>query len=301
MNAPTRFFTSLTDQLNRRASRAVLSQLGFRNDPLRNHLRNQFERMAGSEGSFLADPVFEATFGWTLAETTLDALTGTLLHPDLVRALGNPPSEFAEEYTFSADRQPYQHQIEACETLLAGGPPRSVLVTSGTGSGKTECFLWPILHDLATEAARSPIPLTGVRALFLYPLNALIKSQRDRLVTWTEPFKGRVRFCLYNGNTPYQSPPKRDQLYTSEVLGRDVLRADPPPILVTNATMLEYLLVRADDRPILDASQGRLRWIVLDEAHTYMGSQAAEIALLLRRLPRRRRSLCRHLRDVCRW
>ncbi len=90
MNAPTGFFTSLTDQLNRRASRAVLSQLGFRNDPLRNHLRNQFERMAGSEGSFLADPVFEATFGWAPAETTLGALAGTLLHPDLVRALGNP-------------------------------------------------------------------------------------------------------------------------------------------------------------------------------------------------------------------
>ncbi|MDG4548819.1 MAG: DEAD/DEAH box helicase [Candidatus Contendobacter sp.] len=284
MNAPTGFFTSLTDQLNRRASRAVLSQLGFRNDPLRNHLRNWFERMAGSEGSFLADPVFEATFGWAPAETTLGALAGTLLHPDLIRALGNPPAEFAGEYAFPADQQPYQHQIEACETLLAEGPLRSVLVTSGPGSGKTECFLWPILHDLATEAARSPIPLTGVRALFLYPLNALIKSQRDRLVAWSEPFKGRIRFCLYNGNTPYQSPPKRDQPYASEVLGRDVLRADPPPILVTNATMLEYLLVRADDRPILDASQGRLRWIVLDEAHIYMGSQAAEIALLLRRV-----------------
>ncbi len=139
-----------------------------------------------------------------------------------------------------------------------------MLVTSGTGSGKTECFLWPILHNLATEAARSPTPLTGVRALFLYPLNALIKSQRDRLVAWSEPFKGRIRFCLYNGNTPYQSPPRRDQPYASEVLGRDVLRADPPPILVTNATMLEYLLVRADDRPILDASRA-VALVVLDE------------------------------------
>jgi ATP-dependent helicase YprA (DUF1998 family) len=67
------------------------------------------------------------------------------------------------------------------------------------------------------------------------------------------------------------------------VIDREALRAAPPPMLVTNATMLEYMLVRAQDAPILDASKGKLQWIVLDEAHTYIGSQAAELALLLRR------------------
>ena len=67
-----------------------------------------------------------------------------------------------------------------------------------------------------------------------------------------------------------------------QVLARQELCASPPPILVTNGTMLEYmLLVRTEDRPILEKSVGKLRWIVLDEAHTYIGSQAAEISLVV--------------------
>jgi len=93
-------------------------------------------------------------------------------------------------------------------------------------------------------------PLAGVRAIFLYPLNALIKSQKDRLVAWSEPFGGSLRFCLYNGDTPDQGRSE----WLSEVADRRTLRQTPPPILVTNATMLEYLLVRGEDRPILDQS-----------------------------------------------
>ena len=155
-----------------------------------------------------------------------------------------------------------------------------MLVSSGTGSGKTECFLIPILHDLATELDTRAGGLTGVRALFLYPLNALIKSQRDRLTAWSESFGGHIRYCLYNGNTPREGK----SVWASEVSDRKTLRANPPPILVTNATMLEYMLVRGEDKPILAQSQGKLRWIVIDEAHNYIGSQAAELTLLLRRV-----------------
>jgi hypothetical protein len=66
-------------------------------------------------------------------------------------------------------------------------------------------------------------------------------------------------------------------------MDRDTIRNDPPPILVTNVTMLEYMLVRRNDRPLIENSRGKLRWIILDEAHGYVGSAAAEIALLLRR------------------
>jgi DEAD/DEAH box helicase domain-containing protein len=138
----------------------------------------------------------------------------------------------------------------------------------------------PILHDLATELDTRKSGLTGVRALFLYPLNALIKSQRDRLTAWSEPFGGRIRYCLYNGETPREGK----ATCASEVCDRKRLWANPPPILVTNATMLEYMLVRTDDQPILAQSQGTLRWIVIDEAHNYIGSQAAELTLLLRRV-----------------
>jgi len=143
----------------------------------------------------------------------------------------------------------------------------------------------PILNDLAkqrTERGR----LSGVQAIFLYPLNALINSQRDRLIDWTHGFGGDIRFSLYNGNTPETVPSASKERYPSEVSCRADLRSDPPPIVVTNVTMLEYMLIRAVDAPIIGRSKGRLRWIVLDEAHTYVGSQAAELSLLLRRVMR---------------
>lgn len=83
---------------------------------------------------------------------------------------------------------------------------------------------------------------------------------------------------------PATVPSGEQRQAPSQILSRELLRNQPPPILITNATMLEYMLVRQEDRPILAASRRRLRWIVLDEAHTYLGSQAAEIALLLRRV-----------------
>lgn len=75
-----RFYTSLVEQLGHRSTRAVLGLLGLRNDVLREHLREHFGQDAGLPGSFLADPVFEATFGWQPAELTLGELEGKLLH-----------------------------------------------------------------------------------------------------------------------------------------------------------------------------------------------------------------------------
>ena len=141
----------------------------------------------------------------------------------------------------------------------------------------------PILEELAQERAKSGV-LTGVRALFLYPLNALINSQRDRLRAWCNGFGNDIRFCLYNGETEERVSADRQLRAGAEQVSRAELRESPAPILVTNSTMLEYMLVRTEDRPILEQSRGRLRWIVLDEAHTYIGSQAAEMALLLRRV-----------------
>jgi ATP-dependent helicase YprA (DUF1998 family) len=278
-----RFYTSLAEQLTRRATRAVLGLTGFRNDALREHLRERFGKDPGVSGSFLADPVFEATFGWQQATAKMSDLDGVLLNTKLLLALDKPQKkDLIEDYTFPLDRHPYQHQLEAWQSLIQENPPRSVLISSGTGSGKTECFLVPILNDLAQELDdRQDACLTGVRALFLYPLNALIKSQEDRLVAWSEPFEGKLRFCLYNGDTP-ELPNKNH--WKCKVPDRRTLRNNPPPIVVTNTTMLEYMLVRNQDKPIIEKSKGKLRWIVIDEAHTYLGSQAAELTLLLRRV-----------------
>ncbi|CAO3444054.1 DEAD/DEAH box helicase [Azospirillum largimobile] len=279
---------SLLSALAERSAYAVISQSGLASEPLREHLRHQLVDFPGMGDSYLADPVLEAAFGWQPADRTMEELAGGLLDPLLVRILDGEgmerPDPDREPYRFGKTWRPHTHQLEAWRRL-AEDPPRSVLVASGTGSGKTECFLIPILNDLARQAAGGGT-LTGVQALFLYPLNALINSQRDRLTDWTHGFDGRVRFCLYNGETPNEEKEDVQRRRPSEVLSRKRLRQDPPPILVTNVTMLEYMLVRTEDAPILAKSRGKLRWIVLDEAHTYIGSQAAELALLLRRVMR---------------
>lgn len=280
-----RYFTSLADELTKRSATALLGGLAPVSEPLREHLRAQLSETPGSAGSFLAEPVFEAIFDWKTGDERMDQLAARgLLSRELVEAMDRTPeAKELKDYRFPADRKPFIHQLAAWEQLKEPDP-RSVLVTSGTGSGKTECFLVPILDDLAREQSRIG-RLNGVRALFLYPLNALINSQRDRLRAWCEPFGGRVRFALYKGDMPEKaSPLQRSQASPAEVTDRTILRVEPPPLLVTNATMLEYMLVRREDQPIIEASRGKLRWIVLDEAHTYLGSQAAETALLLRRV-----------------
>ena len=275
--------TSLIQDLSTRSGRAMLSQLGLRSPTLREYLERLYQRDPGVSGSLLADPVVEAAFGWKIAEMDMRELSRQeVLRKDLVAAMDNPPREFRDEYRFPAKRKPYLHQLESWRYLL-DDVPRSVLVTSGTGSGKTECFLVPILENLARERAATG-RLTGVRALFLYPLNALINSQRDRLRAWCNGFGNDLRFCLYNGETEESVPADRQRRAGAEQISRTLLRESPAPLLVTNSTMLEYMLVRSEDQPILEKSRGMLRWIVLDEAHTYVGTQAAEMALLLRRV-----------------
>jgi len=245
-------------------------------------LSDLLERQAGHPGSFLSDLVFEPMFEWERVAWPLKSLAGSLVSADLIRSMNKPPVEL-KAFRFRDEWRPYVHQVEAWKAL-AESPALSVGITSGTGSGKTECFLVPILNDLVREIERGADSLVGVRALFLYPLNALINSQRDRLRAWTAGFGDKVRFCLYNGDTPESAPGSLRAESPEQVLARRELRISPPPVLVTNGTMLEYMLVRSEDQPILEKSAGKLRWIVLDEAHTYIGSQAAEVSLLLRRV-----------------
>lgn len=293
--------SNLIQELATRSGRAILSQLGLRSPALREYLKSLYEQNPGEPGALLADPVIEAAFGWRQAETEMVGLARRgVLRRDVVTALERPPREY-REYAFPGTRKPFRHQLE-CWKLLLDDVPHSVLVAAGTGSGKTECFLVPILEDLARERARAGA-LTGVRALFLYPLNALINSQRDRLRAWCSGFGNDIRFCLYNGELPETAPAHEQRRAGAEQISRRALRHASAPVLVTNSTMLEYMLVRAEDRAIIEQSRGKLRWIVLDEAHIYIGSQAAEMALLLRRVLHHfdanpaRRAFRRHVGD----
>lgn len=276
----------LIDRIAHRTAEAAIGRARIVHAALREHLRTILARRPGSAGALLAEPVFEAAFRFPQApETMADLVDAGLLDQRTVAALSEtaPLADDPERprNTLPLDLHPYTHQIAAWRAL-AMEPPRSVLVSAGTGSGKTEAFLVPILDRLAREAAAQG-QLMGVRALVIYPLNALIASQRDRLADWMEPFGGDLRFCLYNGDTREDEASAVRRQHPYEVRDRSTLRRTPPPVLITNATMLEYMLIRAQDEPIVAASRGRLRWIVLDEAHTYLGSDAAEMTLLLRR------------------
>jgi ATP-dependent helicase YprA (DUF1998 family) len=245
---------------------------------LRDWLYSKITSSAGQPGAILGDPLVESMFRWSAGPSTIAELVETgLLHPDFVRALASAKGD----YEFPSGRKLFAHQFDALNAL---NDQKSVLVSAGTGSGKTESFLFPILSDLCAQTARGEPPLQGVQALFIYPLNALIRSQKERLEAWLEPQDGKHRFALYNGDMEEEVPPRmRANFPKSEVADRKSLRASPPPLLITNTTMLELMLVRPKDREILEKSQGKLRWVVIDEAHAYSGSQAAELTLLLRR------------------
>lgn len=281
-----RYFSALVEQALSRSTESTLSVLSITDPGLREHLGDLMRAECGKEGSFLAPPLFEQTFGWEKSSFTMEQLADQvqLLSKEIVASLDGKANG---RYRFGATWKPFTHQLASWRSLLE--KKHSVVVTSGTGSGKTECFMVPVLDDLYREYRRAGSkPLVGVRAVFLYPLNALINSQRERLNAWTQSFGSGIRYCLYNGNTEeLQAKVRSEQsLRPNEILSRELMREQPAPILVTNGTMLEYMMVRQVDAPIVRISRAQksLRWIVLDEAHTYVGSQAAELALQLRRV-----------------
>ena len=260
-------------EIAERAASAIVARGHIHSDSARKLLLRRLASEPGHPDSLIAPPVYEAARGWQSAESCMADLSGDLLRTDLVEALDR-----AGDQAIPRNRHPYWHQYEAWKQAATG---KSFMVTSGTGSGKTECFMIPMLNDFLDAAETGP--RHGVRGIILYPLNALIESQRGRLASWIAPFDGRLSYALYNGDTP-ETPKPHVRPAPAEIADRRTLRRNPANLLVTNVTMLEYMLTRAEDRGILEQSQGQLRWIVLDEAHTYVGAQAAEMALLLRRV-----------------
>ena len=208
-----------------------------------------------------------------------------------------------------APYSPYEHQYQSWKALLQDkaedGKPMSIVVTTGTGSGKTECFMMPLVHDLESNGKNGQI-----QAIFLYPLNALMEDQKERL---EELLKGTsLTYTVYNGDLPEIEPDDDDQSpeakkirrqiaqirgtyvdpetgetkhkYEKLVYTRRMVRKTPPNILLTNPTMLEYILLRGADSSLVNPFLKSLRWIAIDETHTYSGAGAAELAMLLRRV-----------------
>lgn len=253
--------------------------------------------------------------------------------------------------------KPFRHQVSALEQAVTG---KDLFVSTGTGSGKTECFMWPLIAKLTREAHDSPRTWEkrGVRCIIMYPMNALVSDQISRLRRLLGDQKGRFvdlfrecagshtrrpQFGMYTGRTPYPGPEKRlgeDQALAktlkkvlgnndsaayieslrkqgrlpakedltafvahlregrhmtdpmdAELITRFEMQTISPDILITNYSMLEYLLFRPrekniweDTRKWLDSSPENRLLFVIDEAHMYKGASGGEVALLLRRL-----------------
>ncbi len=176
--------------------------------------------------------------------------------------------------------RPYRHQARAFERLSTrDDPAQPTIVTTGTGSGKTESFLVPLLDHAARAKARGE---QGIKAIVLYPMNALVSDQGRRLAEYLhdDPRLKQVTAGVYIGGDGGHSIPSREHLIDN----RRALRDNPPDILLTNYKMLDLLLLRAEDAPLWRESATSLRYMVLDEFHTYDGAQGTDVAMLLRRL-----------------
>ena len=160
----------------------------------------------------------------------------------------------------------HRHQREAVEVAATG---ESYVLTTGTGSGKSLAYIVPIV-DRVLRRPRTP----GVKAIIVYPMNALANSQL-----------GELEKFLVHGYGPGREPVTFAR-YTGQEQGeeRDRILANPPDILLTNYVMLELVLTRPDERARLVKAAKGLEFLVLDELHTYRGRQGADVAMLVRRV-----------------
>lgn len=261
-------------------------------DSYRNYLRSSFspreDALARSFESALAQefrltrgPYLQADAPFVTGASVTDLIDEGVLHPDLRRLSG----------AFPVERPLYAHQEEAIRRAVGGN--RNLVVATGTGSGKTECFLLPIFDALLREQAAGTLDRPGVRALLLYPMNALANDQVKRLrrllaampeITFGR-YVGETRQSQAEGEEDFRARNPREELQPNELISRERMRDAPPHILLTNYAMLEYLLLRPEDSSLFDGPTGEhWRFLVLDEAHVYNGAQGTEVAMLLRRV-----------------
>ena len=182
---------------------------------------------------------------------------------------------------------PYKHQIEAFSQLTSkdGHTPENTLITTGTGSGKTECFLYPILDYCYRHIGEK-----GIKVIILYPMNALATDQARRLaeaIYDDERLRGKVTAGLFIGKgqekKEFRSVMDKDGI----IENRDIIVSNPPDILLTNFKMLDMGIMKAEYNTLWQynsANPDIWQYLILDELHTYDGAQGTDVANLIRRL-----------------
>jgi len=274
-------------------------------DSIRGYLKSalpvshQYPRLRQEIGRALTEPelLLKGPFVEALPDFVKDVSLEALTHGG-DRLLDG---EFSKLPQTEYQRPLHRHQAQALEAVVRRR--ENVIVATGTGSGKTECFLYPILDSLLKDMSLSR---PGVRALLVYPLNALANDQLyKRLVPlFVHSFQHRgIKVGRYTGltrqgltraqaeeevlssDTSFARELGWKQIPANWLLTREEMLATPPHVLITNYAMLEHLLLLPKNAPLFRNSA--LHFLVLDEVHSYSGAQASEVALLIRKLRQR--------------
>ena len=227
-------------------------------------IRKQVEAIY-AEGRFWPEPLIQINPSYKRTTSIADLVSQRVLDPRAAEVFRTDRSPAGEPLSL------YKHQEQAI-ALAADG--ESYVVTTGTGSGKSLCFFIPLVNAVLEEKRRGGAPRT--RAIIIYPMNALANSQLEEIAKFVDNVEGPkpVTFARYTGQ---ESSDERHRIADN-----------PPDILLTNFMMLELLMTRQDDidRKVIGNCAG-LRFLVLDELHTYRGRQGADVALLVRRVRER--------------
>lgn len=286
---------AMSQQIKERLVDLALSD-NFVNDvDVAKALRSMWED-SPDNGGLVGDLWVEGVFPSVSSDDSLQSLAESGLFAPSITALLNRSGQLPKE------RKLYTHQAESV-SHAAGFQRKSekpaIVVTAGTGAGKTESFLLPLLNLLATHPKREPGE--GIQCLILYPMNALVNDQMERIYKWLQP-QGSITCFHFTSETPEGRKDKqRDfRAYDScrmqtrqEARGWETHdgrklstenRGPVPDIVITNYSMLEYMLCRPQDQCFFGRN---LQVVVLDDAHLYSGTLAAEMTLLLRRLYQR--------------
>lgn len=241
---------------------------------------SQIRKMVNNDYQFVKGPYIQLIENYKQGQT-ISELTDTLLSKEFLKLKSG---------TFNpGTMRLYIHQVNALNNIIAND--RSTVVSTGTGSGKTESFLFPIFNYLMREKEAGTLSKKGVRAMIIYPMNALVNDQIKRLRGYLENYPD-ITFGFFTGET---SDMKTDNDYknrfgceplSNEVFKREDMRTAPPQILITNYVMLERILIKPENSiKIFDKGTNSLwKYIVLDEAHSYSGAKGTEISMLLRRV-----------------
>jgi superfamily II DNA/RNA helicase/very-short-patch-repair endonuclease len=253
---------ALRDELVGDYRRYAESFLAIQDERIRAHVEAEIDR-----GALWPEPPLQLNPSFAPGELVGDLVQEGLLHEqcaDIFR-VGKSDTAHGQSLRF------HRHQADAIRTAHEG---RTYVLTTGTGSGKSLAYIVPIVDRALRQGARDG----RVKAIIVYPMNALANSQEGELSKF-------LRDGFPVGNEPVSFRKYTGQESDDE---RQEIRAHPPDILLTNYVMLEYILTRPEDRPLVEAAAG-LEFLALDELHTYRGRQGADVALLIRRV----REACR--------